>query len=41
MRGTMPGWLVPVALNSGTTLPYQLYRIDYSSSRGEKVPQQR
>ena len=41
MRGTLPDWLVPVPLNSGMTLPYQLYRIDYSAPRGEKVSQQR
>lgn len=41
MRGRRPGWLEPVFLKTGMTLPYQLYRIRYSSPRGEKVPQQR
>ena len=41
MRGAIPRWLVPVTLNSGMTLPYQLYRIDYSASGGKKVPEQR
>ncbi|MBJ7443549.1 MAG: hypothetical protein JHD32_04375 [Sphingobium sp.] len=41
MRGKIPGWLVPVTLNSGMTLPYQLYRINYSASGGEKIAQQR
>jgi hypothetical protein len=39
MRGTIPNWLVPVSLNSGMTLPYQLYRIDYSASGSKKIPQ--
>lgn len=38
MRGTIPRWLVPVTLNSGMTLPYQLYRIDYSAPGGKKIP---
>jgi len=41
MRGTIPGWLVPVTLKSGMTLPYQLYRIDYSAPGSKKIPQQR
>ncbi len=41
MRGDVPGWLRPVSLKSGMTLPYQLYRIDYSAPGGEKVAQQR
>jgi hypothetical protein len=41
MRGTIPGWLVPVTLKTGMTLPYQLYRIDYSAPGGEKGAQQR
>lgn len=41
MRGAIPRWLVPVTLNSGMTLPYQLYRIDYSASGSKKVPEQR
>lgn len=41
LRGHVPGWLHPVALKSGFTLPYTLYRIDYSAPGGEKVPQQR
>jgi hypothetical protein len=41
MRDKLPDWLVPVTLNTGMTLPYQLYRIDYSAPGGEKVPQQR
>lgn len=41
MRGTVPHWLVPVELKTGMTLPYQLYRINYSSSGGEKVAEQR
>jgi hypothetical protein len=31
MRGEVPKWLVPVALKTGLTLPYTLYRIDYSA----------
>jgi len=41
MRGAIPRWLVPVTLNSGMTLPYQLYRINYSASGGKKIPEQR
>ncbi|MFB0872726.1 MULTISPECIES: hypothetical protein [unclassified Sphingobium] len=41
MRGHRPAWLTPVTLRTGMTLPYQLYRIDYSAPRREKVPQQR
>ncbi|MEC3910212.1 hypothetical protein U5A82_06880 [Sphingobium sp. CR2-8] len=41
MRGTIPAWLAPVTLRTGMTLPYQLYRIDYSAPGGEKVAQQR
>ena len=41
MRGDVPGWLRPVALRTGMTLPYRLYRIDYSAANGEKVAQQR
>lgn len=41
MRGQRPAWLTPVTLRTGMTLPYQLYRIDYSTPGGEKVPQQR
>ncbi|WP_449471029.1 hypothetical protein [Sphingobium chungangianum] len=41
MRGDVPGWLHPVALKSGFTLPYTLYRIDYSAAGSEKVTQQR
>jgi len=37
----VPGWLHPVTLKTGMTLPYQLYRIDYSAAPGEKVAQQR
>ncbi|WP_176591829.1 hypothetical protein [Sphingobium sp. EM0848] len=33
MRGDVPGWLKPVALKTGLTLPYTLYRIDYSTPR--------
>lgn len=29
MRNQLPAWLKPVALKSGMTLPYQIYRIDY------------
>jgi hypothetical protein len=41
MRGEVPGWLHPVPLRTGLTLPYTLYRIDYAGSapRGEKVAQ--
>lgn len=45
MRGEVPGWLTPVPLRTGMTLPYTLYRIDYSPSISapgdEKIPQQR
>ena len=41
MRGTVPGWLTPVRLKTGLTLPYTLYRIDYSAPGDEKAPQQR
>ena len=41
MRDKLPDWLVPVPLTTDMTLPYQLYRIDYSASGSEKVPQQR
>lgn len=45
-RGAPPTWLKPVPLRTGLTLPYTLYRIDYSapaqiSSKPEEVPQQR
>ncbi|MDO7834772.1 hypothetical protein Q4610_06905 [Sphingobium sp. HBC34] len=41
MRDQRPGWLVPMKLETAMTLPYQLYRIDYSAPDGEKVAQQR
>ncbi|BBD98618.1 hypothetical protein SAMIE_1021190 [Sphingobium amiense] len=41
MRGQVPAWLRPVTLRTGMTLPYRLYRIDYSAPGGEKVAQQR
>ncbi|WP_150291584.1 hypothetical protein [Sphingobium estronivorans] len=41
MRGEVPNWLRPVALKTGLTLPYTLYRIDYSASGQEKVAEQR
>ena len=41
MRGQVPGWLHPVSLRTGLTLPYTLYRIDYSAAGGEEVAQQR
>ncbi|BAV66111.1 hypothetical protein [Sphingobium cloacae] len=41
MRGKVPGWLHPVTIRSGTTLPYTLYRIDYSAPGREKAAQQR
>ncbi|WP_030540155.1 hypothetical protein [Sphingobium sp. DC-2] len=41
MRGEVPGWLKPVPLRTGLTLPYTLYRIDYSAAGGEKASQQR
>lgn len=31
MRGEVPAWLTPVALRTGLTLPYTLYRIDYGA----------
>ena len=33
MRGEVPDWLEPVALKTGITLPYTLYRIDYGAPR--------
>jgi L-fucose mutarotase/ribose pyranase (RbsD/FucU family) len=46
MRGQVPGWLRPVRLKTGMTLPYQLYRIDYSAAPNsalgsKKGPEQR
>ncbi|SCW49757.1 hypothetical protein SAMN02927924_00939 [Sphingobium faniae] len=41
MRGKAPAWLHPVTIRSGATLPYTLYRIDYSASGREKTSQQR
>jgi aromatic ring-opening dioxygenase catalytic subunit (LigB family) len=41
MRGTIPAWLQPVTLKTAMTLPYTLYRIDYSAPGGKKVAQQR
>lgn len=41
MRGNIPAWLKPVTFRSPLTLPYQVYRIDYSAPGGEKVAQQR
>ncbi|WP_031295036.1 hypothetical protein [Sphingobium ummariense] len=41
MRGDIPGWLHPVPLRTGMTLPYTLYRIDYSAAGGEEIAQQR
>ncbi len=41
MRGKVPGWLHPVSFKTGLTLPYTLYRIDYSAPDGKEVPQQR
>ncbi len=41
MRGQVPEWLKPVRLKTGMTLPYQLYRIDYSTAGREKAFQQR
>jgi hypothetical protein len=41
MRGTIPRWLVPVDLKAGMTLPYQLYRINYSAPGSEKVAEKR
>ncbi|WP_420145595.1 hypothetical protein [Sphingobium sp.] len=41
MRGTIPDWLIPVPLKTGMTLPYQLYRIDYSAPGRKKVAKQR
>ncbi len=39
MRGKVPSWLSPVHLRTGLTLPYTLYRIDYSAPGGEKAAQ--
>lgn len=33
MRGTIPNWLAPVELKTAMTLPYQLYRINYTKPR--------
>lgn len=41
MRDKRPDWLIPVKLETAMTLPYQLYRIDYSAPDGKKVAQQR
>ncbi|HKY81784.1 MAG TPA: hypothetical protein VJM09_09975 [Sphingobium sp.] len=41
MRGDVPSWLRPVPLRTGLTLPYTLYRIDYSAPGHEEVAQQR
>ncbi|WP_022681966.1 hypothetical protein [Sphingobium bisphenolivorans] len=41
IRGEVPAWLHPVTLKTGLTLPYSLYRIDYSAPAGEKAAQQR
>jgi hypothetical protein len=41
MRNDVPGWLVPVALKTGYTLPYMLYSIDYSAPGGKEVAQKR
>lgn len=41
MRGEVPAWLTPVSLKSGFTLPYTLYRIDYSAPGSEEGAQQR
>ena len=41
MRGEVPGWLTSVPLRTGLTLPYTLYRINYSAPGEEKVAQQR
>jgi hypothetical protein len=41
MRDKRPDWLIPVKLETAMTLPYQLYRIDYSAPDGKKVTQQR
>ncbi|PHP17233.1 hypothetical protein CG471_23880 [Sphingobium sp. IP1] len=41
MRGTIPAWLQPVTLKTAMTLPYTLYRINYSAPGGKKVAQQR
>ncbi|OAN51629.1 hypothetical protein [Sphingobium sp. TCM1] len=41
MRGERPDWLVPVALKTGMTMPYQVYRILYSPSGEKEGPQQR
>ena len=39
MRGEVPGWLKPVPLKTGMTLPYTLYRIDYSAPGEKKIPE--
>ncbi|HEX7873109.1 MAG TPA: hypothetical protein VF475_09370 [Sphingobium sp.] len=31
IRGQVPGWLEPVTLRTGETLPFNLYRIDYAA----------
>ncbi|GAY22759.1 MULTISPECIES: hypothetical protein [Sphingobium] len=41
MRGEVPGWLKPVPLRTGMTLPYTLYRIDYSAPGEKKSLEQR
>lgn len=41
VRGEVPAWLHQVTLKTALTLPYTLYRIEYSAPGGEKVPQQR
>ncbi|MGE4321545.1 MAG: hypothetical protein AB7E60_00775 [Sphingobium sp.] len=43
-NGRIPSWLTPVRLNTGLTLPYSVYRIDYgapSAADGEEIPHQR
>lgn len=37
MRGEVPNWLKPVTLKTGLTMPYTLYRIDYSATGGKKA----
>ncbi len=39
MRGKIPAWLSAVHLRTGLTLPYTLYRIDYSAAGSEKAAQ--
>lgn len=39
MRGKVPAWLRPVTLETALTLPYQLYRIDYSAPDGKETAQ--